>query len=295
MIVRHFDIKTPETKPPQDEGWEQMRHGYYVMTKCLSQQKRAQDAERDQAIQAEGQMTDTEFKQDCFLSVLADVGRQQVNMFELGAGWGRVCLELAGVVDYKVIPVIPVSYHCLAVEGEPTHYQWIKEHFEVQNINGTAIHGAVSDKDGTCRFTVSPDPDYCYGQTMVSPLNPHKIPTFGSIYHFFRKKYVKVPMYTVDHLIKKYEFDHLDIIHMDVQGAEYKVMLGAAESIRNNLIDYLLIGTHSGKLNDALKQLLTPNFDLIVDIYPRSVAKIEGSPPVRSHDGCQVYKRNNIS
>ncbi len=295
MIIKYFDINVPKINITKKDEWEQHWGGYQVMTKCISQQKRTRDAEKDRATRAEGKITEVDFKRDIFLSVLADIKKKQVNLFELGAGWGRICLELAGVIDYKVIPIIPVSYHCLAIEGEPTHYQWIEEHFKTQNINGIPVFGAVSDKSGTCRFSVSPDPETYYGQDINFPISTRrKIPSIRYLFDLITNRNIKIPMYTVDQLIKKYEFDHVDIIHMDVQGAEYKVMLGAAESIKNDLIDYLFICTHYRKLNDALRQLLSPKFDLILDIYPNSVATVEGFPPAKCHDGCQIYKRKNI-
>lgn len=294
MIIRHFEVKTPQTQPPHDEGWQPTWHGYYEMAKCVSPERRAEWVERDRATRAEGMVTETEFEQDCFLSMLADIKGKQVNMFELGAGWGRMCLALAGVIDHRVIPLTPVSYRCLAVEGEPTHYQWLKEHFVTQKLSGITVYGAVSGKSGTCHFATGQEPDSQYGQTMTPVFNRYRIPSIGGLLYILTKKTAKVPVYTIDQLIKAYAFNHVDIVDMDVQGAEYEVALGAAESIKNDLIDYWLIGTHDRKLNDALRDLLSPKFDLIVDIYPRSVGKVNGFAPIKVEDGIQLYRRKDM-
>ena len=294
MIIRHFDIQTPEAKPPQGKGWEQLWSGYYWMTKCISRQIRTEWAERDRNTRAEGKMTETEFQQDCLLSILADIKSNQVNILELGAGWGRICLALAGVIDYKIIPLIPVNYRCLAVEGEPTHYQWAKEHFEIHNVRGIAVNGAVSSKSGTCRFSADASPDSQYGQTMIPLFNRYRIPSPGGLYYILTKKTVKIPVYTVDQLIQTYRFDHVDILQMDVQGAEYKVMLGAFKSIQSDLIDYILINVHDRELGGEIKRLLTPKFDLIVDIPRQSVGEVDGFPPIKCGDGIQLYKRKTI-
>jgi len=293
MIVRHFDVDTPKTQPPQGEGWELAWHGYYRMVKCWSPQRRMKVAKRGQAAREKCEVYERDFEKDCFLSVLTDIQREHVNMFELGAGWGEWCLALAGVIDYKIIPIVPVSYRCLAVEGEPTHYQWIKEHFESQNINGIAVHGAVSNKNGTCRFSVHAAPDASYGQA----ISFHKLTvreTIWGLYNFILRKTIEVPRYTIDHLIQAYGFDHVDIIDMDVQGAEYEVLLGAAKSMNDDLIDCLLIGTHHRKINVELRRLLSPKFDSIIDIYPKSVGIVDGFAPIRCRDGIQLYKRKNI-
>ena len=294
MIVRHFDVKTLETQPPQDEGWEQGWHGYYLMTKIWSEEFRARRLEGVRAAHTCGELDESSFEQDCFLSVLADITRQHVNMFELGAGWGEWCLALAGVIDHNIIPVAPTSYHCLAVEGEPTHYRWTKEHFEVQNIKGTVVHGAVSNKNGVCRFNTYAGPDSCYGEAINSFTNIRKLANARNLLVRLMNRTTKVQMYTVDDLIETYNFDHVDIIHMDVQRAEYEVALGAVNSIKNDLIDYMIIGTHHRKLNDMLRQLLSPKFDLIIDLYPNSVGKVNGFAPIRCGDGIQLYKRTNM-
>ena len=294
MIVQHFDVSIPKTEPPQDKGWEQAWYGYHMTTKCWPSHRKVELEEQRQAALAEGQVYERDFERDCFLSVLADIDKKNVNLFELGAGWGEWCLALAGVIDYKIIPVVPTSYRCLAVEGEPTHYRWIKEHLESQNINGVAVHGAVSDKKGTCRFSVNAAPDDCYGQAIISLSDLTVRNAIWYLSNFVFRGTVKIPMYTIDHLRQLYGFEHVDIVDIDVQGAEYKVVLGATESIKNDLIDYFLIGTHNHKFNDALRQLLSPKFDLIIDIYPNSLGIVDGFAPIRCHDGIQLYKRKNM-
>ena len=101
-------------------------------------------------------------------------------------------------------------------------------------------------------------------------------------------------MYTIDSLIQTFEFDRVDIIHIDVQGAEYKTIMGAKESFKKDLIDYLWISTHHPDLNDKISEVLISGFDLILDIYPRSVTDVPGFLPVNVHDGIQLYKRKNI-
>jgi FkbM family methyltransferase len=294
MIVQHFNVTTPKTEPPQAEGWEQAWHGYYEMTKCESEQRRVEYAERDSTILAKGEMTEADFERDCLLSVLADIKKTHVNMFELGAGWGRMSLALAGTIDFKVVPIIPTSYRCLAVEAEPTHYHWLQEHFEIQNISGTAVQGAVARKNGSCRFDTGAMPDSCYGQAISPLFSSRKLPSLGGIRNRISGKAIKTPVYTVDHLIKTYEFEHVDIVDIDVQGAEYDVVSGSKESIKNGLIDYWLIGTHHKDYNTSLKRLLSTTYDLIVDIDPGTLANIRNFAPVQCHDGIQLYKRKGL-
>ena len=291
MILKHFDISTPRTEAPEDEGWLQAWHGKYEMSKCESAQRRSMYAERDRAIRRDGMMTEAEFERDCFLSILASIKRKHVSMLELGAGWGRMSLALAGVIEYKVVPITPTSYRCLAVEGDPTHCEWTREHFVRQKIHGAVVHGAVSKKTGTCYFQRVESPDACYGQTMAPLLHRSKLPNLRNLINLCTGKAIRVPMFTVDELVKRHHFNRIDIVDIDVQGAEYDVALGAEACIRNDLIDYWLIGTHHARLNEALKGLLSSRYDLLVEVYPDTVGRVGSFPPVRCHDGIQVFQR----
>lgn len=295
MIVRHFDIKTPEVKAPGKDGWEQLPLGYYWMTRCRATDFRARLEELYSKIREAGNMAGGEFLDDCLLSILADIKKDNVNFFELGAGWGRLCLNLAGAIDFKVIQCAPKRYHCLAVEAEPIHYKWLKEHFEVQNINGTAVFGAVSNRNGSCHFDAySSSPDSEYGQAMNPFMSRRGIPSIQNLRKIITKKAVKVPMYTLDRLVQEYGFDHVDIVQMDVQGAEYDVIQGAANSIKEGIIDYFLINIHREEHSIMIPELLSSEYSLIVDLKRANLAIVEGFPPIQCNDGIQLYKRKAV-
>jgi FkbM family methyltransferase len=294
LLIKHFEIKTPSIPPPEATGWEQAWHGYYEMAIRETEERKRGYAEQDRLARAQGQMTEAEFERDIFLSILADIKKEKVNMFELGAGWGRMSLTLAGAIDHKIIPMAPSSYQCLAIEAEPSHYKWLREHFEKQGIKGVAIQGAAGRKNGTCSFDVSQAADNCYGQGITPLFSKRGFPSISNIQKFLKKKTLKVPMYNVDRLIHDYKFTHVDIIDVDVQGAEYDVIRGASQSISNGIIDYWLIGTHAPDLNEKLKKYLSSKYDIIVNIYPDSLSKPEGFAPVKTHDGIQLYKRKGF-
>jgi FkbM family methyltransferase len=294
MKIKHYEINAPPTTPPDKEGWQPTWHGYFEMTKCVSPEWGAELAERDRLIIKDSMIPENDFERDCFLSILADIKKENVTMFELGAGWGRICLGLAGAIDYKIIPMIPKTYKCLGIEGEPNHYQWLGEHFEKQKINGIAVRGAVGRKNGSCSFNTSESSDSCYGQAVTPLLSRRGIPSIANIRRLLGKKTSKIPMFTVDRLVKDYKFDHVDIIDMDVQGAEYDVVRGAAESIKNNIIDYWLIGTHARNLNDELAHFLSGKYELVVNLYPSAIGRVEGFAPISCHDGIQLYKRKGL-
>ena len=294
MIIRHFEIQAPEMKPPAEDGWEQLSLGYYWMTKCMSAERRAYDEKLNANRQEAGYITTGAFQQDCLLSILTDMQRDEVNFIELGAGWGRVCLNLAGTIDFKLVPCNPKRYRFLAVEAEPTHFEWLQEHFKAQNINGTPVFGAVSSKNGNCRFQANSDPDFHYGQGIAPMITKRGIPNIHNIRNFFARKTIKVPMHTLDYLIQKHDIDHVDIVQMDVQGAEHDVIIGAEKSIKENKIDYFLINVHNNDIGNAISELMSDKYETVINLERVKLGRVAGFPPIDCHDGIQLYKRKIV-
>ena len=294
MILKHFNIKTPTVKAPAEDNWEQLPLGYYRMSKCTSPDRKAYDEKVIKKIREAGNMVGGDFQQDCLLSILADIKREEISFFELGAGWGRICLNIAGAIDFEVIQCTPKRYRCLAIEAEPVHYEWLKEHFKAQNINSVTVFGALSNKKGTCHFNARSRPDYEYGQSIVTSTNRRGIPSVQNIKMIITGKTIKVPKYTIDQLVKEYGFDRVDIVQMDVQGTEYDAMRGAADSIKEGKIDYFLINIHLNEYSNALPALLVEKYNLILDLKRASVGVVTGFPPIQCTDGIQLYKRKGI-
>ena len=242
MKVNHYDFIHKNLDNQTQDGWADLPLGYRWMTKCQSSSYRTTTKELYKNIKDDGMIPGGEFQLSCLLSVIQNIHKEKINVFELGSGWGRICLNIAGAVDFDLIDCSPKSYNLLAVEAEPTHYKWLKEHFESQNINATAVFAAISNSIGKCQFdTGSSDPDAEYGQSISNMIKPNGIPSITGIFNYLSKKSLKVPMLTVDHLCEKYNFNHVDIVQMDVQGAEFDVLEGSKETIKKGGIDYFLI------------------------------------------------------
>jgi len=261
MNLKRFDYKTPQTPPPESEGWVQVWHGYYRKAESESSKKRA-------CRRLPNTLNEVDLERQLFLNIIHNLKKDHITMFELGAGWGEWSMALAGIIDFKMIPCQAKSYRCLAVEAEPTHCRWTKEHFEKQNIKGITVFGAAYSEDGSCRFTASDEPIASYGQH-VSP--------DGNI---------TVPCFTVDTLMKNYGFETLDILHMDIQGGELEAIWGAKEAIMRNDIRYILIGTHAHDYNKYIKKILeTYHYNVIVDIDP-------ATPPYDGFFAPAAFARN---
>ncbi len=276
MQLKTFTVETPKTLPPEREGWIRYWHGYHQMRKVKTEDKRQHDMEDDIVARERGCLSEREVEIQIFLNMLHDMEDDTVQMFELGAGRGDWCLALAGVVDHQIIPLIPKSYRCLALEGEPYHYAWTRQHFEAQKINGVAVHGAISDKNGSIRFRASKAPDESYGQGID-----------------LEKGNIEVPAYTIDTLMEQHGFDHLTCIHMDVQGAELDALKGGEKALREGRIDYLQIGTHGGDpLDEEMIKFLGPDYEVLFRV-PAAVGQVDTffGPAWFPKDGIMLVRR----
>lgn len=75
---------------------------------------------------------------------------------------------------------------------------------------------------------------------------------------------LSAPVLTVDEIFKTEQISHLHMLHSDIQGAEYQMLLGAKNSFKNRLIDYCFISTHSNQVHDnCLKFLKDHNYFII--------------------------------
>ncbi len=55
---------------------------------------------------------------------------------------------------------------------------------------------------------------------------------------------------SVDSLAAEHGIEHIDILHSDIQGAEYDMLIGASRCFREQRIAYVFISTHSDELHE---------------------------------------------
>ena len=150
------------------------------------------------------------------------------NFVELGAGWGtwsvhaiKACAQITSITHCKVV----------AVEAEPTHYRWMLQHFRENGIDGSdhkLIHGAVTSERGILRFPYLENPDEDYGASLRSA---------GSASRTF-----PVEGLTLQDILDECA-GMIDLLHVDIQGAEYDVLPGNLDLL-DARVKAIMVGTH---------------------------------------------------
>lgn len=131
-----------------------------------------------------------------------------------------------------------------AVEALPNNISLIEKNIEKYSAgNIEVLPFALSDEKGETNFFVSSgqykdkqsDQDWDYGNKSSSMLPPHKHLETAPWLKF--DNVIKVKTETLHSVCKEKNISHIDFIHMDVQGAELKVLEGAKDLLETiNLI-----------------------------------------------------------
>lgn len=264
-LVRHYSIKTPKVESPGNE-WVQRWHGLYELKESQC------DISNDEY----------NLETDVFLSMVESISSKEIVFMEIGAGSASWCLALNAVVMNKLVNTRAKGIKCYAIEADLIHIDWIEHHFKAWDIDSEVIPYAVSGKNGYCKFTIG-EPDW-YGQSIVTGNGIAR-----TLYRSIVLSSNRVKCFTLDTIVKDYNIEKIDFAHMDIQGAEYDAIKGAKGIISAGIVDYWMIGTHNSKYNKLISQEMT-GYELLVDLYPNSVAQLNGSS-YKMQDGMQVYKR----
>jgi len=72
----------------------------------------------------------------------------------------------------------------------------------------------------------------------------------------FIQSFVGKDSFSVDEFIHKNNFEHLTILHSDIQGYELEMLDDCKETLQSNLVDYVFVSTHSQNLHENVVLML---------------------------------------
>ena len=77
---------------------------------------------------------------------------------------------------------------------------------------------------------------------------------------------ININCFSIDHFVNDKEIPFINLLHSDIQGAEYNMLQGCKESIKNNKIGYIFISTHSNDVHQKCINFLKEyNFKIIAE------------------------------
>jgi FkbM family methyltransferase len=287
-----LEIKKYEfQKPIEENGWIKDWHGNHRLMECLNQDFNNMLSKRESEIESHWHIPERIFERYVMASIIESFTQPRVNFVEIGAGYGEWCMAFDGLINHTSLKGLFIDCNCIGIEPDLIHFGWLQKHLEVNGIKGKAYQAVVSDKIGSVCITKSTNPDYDYGQRIVS--SGFDLKTIYGLFKWIKGDIERVESYTMDSMFLKFPNPHVNLVHIDVQGAEDKVLQGAQGMIKNGLIDYFMIGTHSDSKHDKVKSMLDGRYVFVADIRPNSVGEtVIGDVEVQ--DGILVCERIGI-
>lgn len=201
-----------------------------------------------------------------WIDILESVSRarDRYSMLELGAGYGRWAVRAAAALRQRGIQ----KCHLVAVEGEPLHFKWLQQHFRengLDPVEHTLVQAVVSDRPGSTLFYIgmpkggADRADQWYGQAIAGSYEKPRSKAqqlYAGIPVIELKsgwKSIEVQAVTLESLLR--DLDRVDLIDMDVQGEELKIVQSAIDEL-DRKVCRLHIGTHARELEKGLKETL---------------------------------------
>lgn len=168
----------------------------------------------------------------------------RLTMLEIGAGFGRWAVNAAAALRlYRP----GLKHRFIALEAEPTHYRWLRRHTRANGLRRWSptgscklIEAAVSRDSGREQLYFG-DPREWYGQALVRPENAGADASL-----------IEVRTVTLTSLLKP--LDHVDLIDLDIQGAELEVLDEAAPALGR--VRRIHVETHSREIDEQLPEVL---------------------------------------
>jgi FkbM family methyltransferase len=129
---------------------------------------------------------------------------------------GSVVLDIGANIGYYTTLFAQRCAHVYAIEPAPGNVRLLK-HNTRQHRNVTVIPTAISDREGTATLSLS-DVNNGDHQLLNDPSRDH----------------ISVPVTTVDALMRRHNIARIDLIKIDIQGAEVAAFRGMQRTLAQN-------------------------------------------------------------
>ena len=185
---------------------------------------------------------------------------------ELGAGYGRWTVRASQAIKR----LNPMSFHAVAVEAEPTHFEFLKLHFRDNGLDPCdhrLIRAAVWRKRGLTKFYIGNASGW-YGQAIAQSGTLHSLKQWtmaclhlvfyrlGLIQASRRQRVTWVPAITLSKILS--ECQYVDLLDMDIQGAELDVIARDIK-VLNDKVRRIHVGTHNAIVEEGLRRIFSDN------------------------------------
>ncbi|WP_342617366.1 class I SAM-dependent methyltransferase [Rhodoferax sp. GW822-FHT02A01] len=212
-----------------------------------------------------------------------DLARKKFTVVELGCGWG-CWLNITGVVARQK----GLDVTLIGVEGDPGHVQFAHEALTENGFNSgdyVVHHGIASWQEGHALFPIQEHSGVSWG--LEARFNVSDDELVGLLE---TGKYMHLRQIPLSSLLPQ-DCDHIDLVHVDIQGAEIPLIPASMEFL-NEKVAMVLIGTHSKQIEAALFDSFL-SFGWVLEVERPAVLSV-GRKLHTKVDGVQLWRNPRL-
>jgi FkbM family methyltransferase len=212
---------------------------------------------------------------------------------ELGAGWGPWLVSGAKAARRRGIKDIRLH----GIEGDPEHFASMQTHFRDNGLDPAAHrldNAAVGVTAGRARWPKSANPSADFALRPLVPSGEDASEARDATTSDYRGAifdgYIDVEMFSLQSVLERES--QWDLVHIDVQGGETELCSAAVETL-NQRVRWLIIGTHSRKIDGDLIDLFLRNGWILENEKPARFEFRVEAPSLEAMtvvDGTQVWR-----
>ena len=277
-----------------DPGWDMNFLGVWTRVSFFSLYEQLADFSTRRWVTAGHPIPNEDYFEWITLLEAVSEADESFTMVELGAGWGKWIVN--GVAALRVRSHLP--YRIVGVEPEPMHFRWMKQHLKDNDVDlgrATLIEAAVAGEDGRVWFHVGEAADW-YGQSIAEPPTKSRDRvSLERVRGFVRssekptetRTVERVPAVGLNSVLAK--LDRVDLVDVDIQGAEASVLEPAATSL-DAKVKRVYIATHDRENEDRVRAIFRSlGWDSVYD-YPCTAESETPWGRIMFEDGAQVWR-----
>lgn len=222
---------------------------------------------------------------------------ENLTVIELGAGWGPWMVAVGKAAQLRGIQDI----RFIGVEADENHHKWIGEHFADNGFDAskhTMILGIAGAEDGFAEFPIIDNPSEDWGAQAVFSDAPKPASPFQKLAQIASRAMKKAPPPETLRKMKRVKsvsirtllepFGFVDLLHVDIQGAEADTIAAALEPITLK-VRRIVVGTHGRHIEERLFTDLCAAGWILENEEPCQYIQQNGRMML-TRDGCQTWR-----
>ncbi len=164
-------------------------------------------------------------------------------------------LEIGANIGFYALIEAPAVKHIFAIEPVKYNYNLLKKNLKLNKADNVSFFNiAIGTSTGKGKIYTS---KRCNWATITE--REDRTDDYAQRWDRFNKGYQEVYIYSLDDFMGEYNIENIDLIRMDVEGAEVSIISGGLETISKMKKDsWLVIEIHSSCIRDkeSIKKML---------------------------------------